>query len=525
MLWIFVVSKTLSLMASHFTWCNRRPGDRNVWIRLDRGVAIMDWILRFPTSRIHHMECFHLDHRSILLISDAEQKCFYRKGRPFKFEAMWLKDKTCENVIKESWEDVNDMILKCVLSKKISTCQENLKIWNCVAFGQVRTTLAKKLKDLCVVEEASLYRTNPTQIHVLHDDIQVLKAKEEAMWKQRSHVEWLKEGGQNTRYFHYRANQCNKRNYILGLKDEFRRWFEDEDHMGSLVDNYFTNMFTTLNPTNFDEILSGVLPSVIEEMNSRLVWCYMVVEIQKALNQMAPLTTPGLDGMSRIFYKSFWHIVGKDVIEVVLTALNSGIIPESLNITFLALIPKIKDARKVLDFRPISLCNVVYKLIAKVLVNRLKLIFPYIVFDSQSAFLLGRLIIGNVLAAFETLHYLKRKTQGKLGYMALKLDMSKSYDKVECDFLEKAMLHLGFHGRFVATIMSCIKLVSYSVLLNGVPGGHIKPNKGLQQGDLLSPYLYLVCAMGLQGLLHKAESDGSLREEKWSSGVSYFLCR
>lgn len=146
MLWIFVVSKTLSLMASHFTWCNRRPGDRNVWIRLDRGVAIMDWILRFPTSRIHHMECFHLDHRSILLISDAEQKCFYRKGRPFKFEAMWLKDKTCENVIKESWEDVNDMILKCVLSKKISTCQENLKIWNRVTFGQVRTTLSKKLK-------------------------------------------------------------------------------------------------------------------------------------------------------------------------------------------------------------------------------------------------------------------------------------------------------------------------------------------------------------------------------------------
>ena len=75
--------------------------------------------------------------------------------------------------------------------------------------------------------------------------------------------------------------------------------------MGSLVDNYFTNMFTTLNPTSFDEILSGVLPSVTEEMNSRLVWCYMVVEIQKALNQMAPLTALGPDGMSRIFINLF----------------------------------------------------------------------------------------------------------------------------------------------------------------------------------------------------------------------------
>ena len=95
--------------------------------------------------------------------------------------------------------------------------------------------------------------------------------------------------------------------------------------------------------------------------------------------------------------------------------------------------------------------------------------------------------------------------------MALKLDMSKGYDRVEWDFLERAMLQLGFSGRFVATIMSCIKSVSYSVLLNGVPGSTIKPSRGLQQGDPLSPYLFLVCAMGLQGLLHKAEVDGSFR--------------
>lgn len=97
------------------TWCNRRQGDHNVRIWLDRGVAIMDWILRFPMFEIHHLECFHSDHRPILLISDAEQKSFYKKGQPFKFEAMWLKDKTCENVIKESWADVNDIVPKYVL--------------------------------------------------------------------------------------------------------------------------------------------------------------------------------------------------------------------------------------------------------------------------------------------------------------------------------------------------------------------------------------------------------------------------
>lgn len=85
-----------------FTWCNRRPGDQNVWVRLDRGVASIDWILRFPATRIHHLEAFHSDHKPLLLVSDSELKRFYRKGRPFRFESMWLKDSTCEAVVQDS---------------------------------------------------------------------------------------------------------------------------------------------------------------------------------------------------------------------------------------------------------------------------------------------------------------------------------------------------------------------------------------------------------------------------------------
>ena len=175
-----------------------------------------------------------------------------------------------------------------------------------------------------------------------------------------------------------------------------------------------------------------------------------------------------------------WGLNFPTVTKAVLSALNIGVVSKSINTTFIALIPKILEPKKVFDFRLISLCNVIYKLITKVSVNCLKKILPYVVSDTQSAFLLCHLITNNILVAFETLHYLKRKTQGKLGFMALKLDMSKAYDRVEWSFLEKAMLHLGFSERFVKIIMSCIKSVSYSVLLNGEPTGNIKPSKGLR---------------------------------------------
>ena len=155
---------------------------------------------------------------------------------------------------------------------------------------------------------------------------------------------------------------------------------------------------------------------------------FQASKVKEALNQMAPFTAPGPDGTSPIFYKSFWHIVGENVTTVVLRALNLGIVPESINTTFITFIPKIKNPKKVFDFRPISLCNVIYKLIAKVVANRLKKFLANFVPDSQSAFLSGRLISDNIPVAFETLYYLKRKTQGKMGFMALKLDVSKAYD-------------------------------------------------------------------------------------------------
>ena len=135
------------------------------------------------------------------------------------------------------------------------------------------------------------------------------------------------------------------------------------------------------------------------------------------------------------------------------------------------------------------------------LANRLKILLPHVISKSQSAFQPDKAFSDNILVAFETLHYMKTKKTGKVGYMALKLDMSKTYDKVEWIFLEKLMLKMGFLDNWVRLVMETVRTVSYSILINGSPRGFIKPTRGIHLGDPLSPYLFLLCFEGLNGLI------------------------
>ena len=179
---------------------------------------------------------------------------------------------------------------------------------------------------------------------------------------------------------------------------------------------------------------------------------------------MHPDKAPGPDGMNPGFFQHYWDVVSDDVTATCLFNLNKGVMPSGLNSTSIVLVPKVNSPERMSDLRPISLCNVIYKIMAKAVANRLRIIIPSIISNTQSAFIHGRSITDNAMIAFEIGHYLKRKRQGKTGVAALKIDMSKAYDRIEWNFLRQMLIALGFDSSWVELIMLCVTTVEYMVI-------------------------------------------------------------
>lgn len=205
-------------------------------------------------------------------------------------------------------------------------------------------------------------------------------------------------------------------------------------------------------------------------VNAHLLAKFITEEVKKALFSIGDMKAPGPDGLHAAFYKRFRVMLENELITEVLQAVNSGTILSGWNETTIVLIPKIEKPIFFTQFRPISVCNVIYRVISKMLATRMKSILPEVVGEAQSAFVPGRLITDNILVAYEIIHRIKKAR--KQGLCAVKLDMHQAYYRIEWCFLEGIFLKLGFDYRCMNLIMACVRSVTYSIGFNSVETKH-----------------------------------------------------
>jgi hypothetical protein len=197
-----------------------------------------------------------------------------------------------------------------------------------------------------------------------------------------------------------------------------------------------------------DKVLDSISVKVTADMNSDLCKAHTDAEIKTVLLQMGPTKAPGPNGFPALFYQTHWKFFKGEICHDVRSFLCGSEIPEELCDSIIVLIPKVAKPKHLKNFRPIILCNVLYKNASKVLANRLKVILPDIISEQQSAFVPGRLITDNALIAFKCLHTIcNRKSKKPL--FALKIDMMKAYDRVEWNYRHGCLCKLGIDPSWI----------------------------------------------------------------------------
>ena len=501
---------SISVKGRSFTWKKRIPGHL-IYERLDRAIGRQEWLRLYPNAFVTSGPFTCSDHSYVCL--QTSNHIPVTKRPPFRFQPNWNHYEDVQSIVKKQWSLSSNGSLMFRFASRLKAIKHDLKRWSTSKFANYRAQIEKNTTKLQYVENQLL--ESPNNYRLNHWHFRLLKQREKLMlfhqryWGQFARKQWLINGDRNSKFFHKLAIARKRRRHIVRIKDAAGVWL---DEMESIKEKFlleFSCRFKSSRSPNWASPDLSIATEVTQADNDALIRPVTEKEIHSALFQMDPYKAPGPDGFGASFYQKHWPIIKTHLCAAIKDFFRSGKILKEFNHTFIALIPKVDNPETTSQFRPISLCNTFYKIVAKVLVNRLRPILERIIHPVQSAFVSQRAIHDNILLAHEVInkfHHLK----GKKGYAAVKIDMEKAYDRIEWDFLLKCLEQLGFHPIWINWIRECVTTVSYSVLVNNEPCGFFKPTRGLRQGDPLSPYLFLICMDVLaKRLAHQALNSKS----------------
>ncbi|XP_010424324.1 PREDICTED: uncharacterized protein LOC104709399 [Camelina sativa] len=445
----------MEFKGNNFTWKRGRVVNTFIAKRLDRVLCCAHTRLKWQEASVIHLPFLSSDHAPLYVQLCLEVKSDPRR-RPFRFE---------------------------------------LKRWNKEVFGDVQRReeqLVQVIQDVHDLLDISQTDDLLAKEDSLLQEFEVALAQEELIWFQKSRETWIVFGDRNTRYFHISTIIRRRRNRIEMLKNDEGIWISDLKDLEGLVVSYYKMLYYM---QDVDEVVDSLPPAgfttLTRAKQSSLNKPFMRLEVEKSIKGMGRFKAPEPDGFQPVFYQDCWTTVGDSVSSFFLQFFETGTLPCGTNDALVVLIPKVGKPEKISQFRPISLCNVLFKVITKTMVLRLKEVMPQLTGPTQSSFIPGRLSADNIVVVQEAVHSMRRK-QSRKGWMLLKLDLEKAYDRVRWDFLEDTLHVAGFSSTWIAWIMQCVTGQLMTVLWNGEKTDPFTPLRGLRQGDPLSPYLFVL---------------------------------
>ncbi|XP_039009733.1 uncharacterized protein LOC120138287 [Hibiscus syriacus] len=470
-----------------FTWTNKQH-DTYLARKLDRVLVNPNWIEAFPSSDVEFLAPGDSDHCPTLVCLHKEAPA--NKPKPFKFFNFWAMHPDFMSIVKESWQapvtanPIQTLYLK-LKRLKISLKELNMSHYSDIS-GSINAELEAE-KELKALEEAEML-----------------------FYKQKTKMDWIRDGDQGTRFFHSMVITKRKNNTMIVLYNQSGVRLDTFEDMSNEVIRFFVNQLGVVDPkvkgSNVSTIKDLLGFSLPRDASDSLCKDVSEAEIKEALWGQENNKSSGPYRYNAFFFKKAWSILGEDFLAAVRYCFDHSCMLISFNATAFVLVPKIPNPSLVKNFRPISCCTVVYKTVTKILVHRLSSVFPDMISMNETAFVKGRSIVDNTLLAQELVRgYSRRKISPRC---ALKIDLQKAFDSLNWEFIDVILYALGLPEKFIGWTWACFANFRYSIVFNGSLVGYFKAARGVRQGDPLSPYIFVLVMNVLPNLLNVAATKG-----------------
>ena len=502
-----------------FTWHNGRFGLENVALRLDRSICNDGWISLWDRTSCCALARHQSDHHPLLLSADV---ALVKHAVPFKFFKTWTTHEDCRELVSSNWSNPIRGSGMLRLQLKLKSLKQVFKVWNRTVFGdvdrQVRLAIDEVNRIQILIDTAGF--TDDLYAQDLNAQLILTRALnyQDLLWKEKARDQSFINGDRNTAYFHKLAKFRAATKPITLLYDSHTTITEQTD-IEQHVLHYFQNIFSVDNNCITSNLVSRTIPSVVsEEDNNALLRLPLRDEIKSAIFDLNGDGAPGPDGFGGHFFQTFWDIVAPDVIQSVQDFFITGVLAPNLNSNLIVLILKVTGAQVMGDFWPIALTNFQFKIITKILADRLAPITMRIISIEQRGFIRERNIAECVILASEAINVIDKRQFG--GNMALKVDIKKAFDTLDWNFLIAVLRQFGFSSVFSDWILAILQSARLSILVNGKAVGFFSCSRGVRQGDPLSPLLFCIAEAVLSRALSLARNTGKIVPMSYSRGVS-----